>query len=420
MALPKLALNNVRICITLVIQPDLTDVAEDVCVFVIEHIVHFMFVPGKIENWVLIIDLEGIGLRNAPSQLKKTIDSFQNNYRARLAKMFVLNASFLIRTIWVIVEGFMDSVTRSKISMSTSNTHDELKELVLPEQLPEKYGGKSHIPESGWPPYLPDCDCRAEFSTQHLTDEEIKKDLAGNPRMLPPPELAEFARASCKATKKRGAFPHKTYYLKDRIERRDSFNGIVPSDPAPVPSPAPVAAPVAPSTVETKAPEEKKVEAEPKPAEPIIASVPAPAATDARPELIDDVPAPVLSPQHTISTNERPEPAPAPKPAAAAASVGLTAAEVTLEIAKPTADTPPSKEEAPASPTKEVLLSPEAKVQENCVRPIPKEQNKPEGGAETAGNTSNGSGSTKMQPHFGKAKDETKPEGKACCACIIL
>ncbi len=186
-----------------------------------------MLVPGRVENWVIIVDLDDIGLTNVPAGLKKMIASLQINYKARLAKMFVLNASFFIRAGWMIVEGFMDPVTRCKIQLSGDCSHPELRNLVSNTQLPAEYGGIAPAPGKAWPPTI--CpDCREDLVTQHLGEEEMKNEIKENARVVPPPGLADFARANCKSSVKKGVLPHKTYYLQGRIERRDSFNGVIP------------------------------------------------------------------------------------------------------------------------------------------------------------------------------------------------
>jgi len=190
-----------------------------------------MLLPGKVENWILIIDLSGIGLLNLPKEsMGKAITCFSNNYRSRLCKMFVLNTSFVVKAMWMIAQSFMDPATQVKIRLTSDNTHPELLELVHPEQLLKEYGGNAVAPRNSWPAYFPPGKIREEFVTDHLTEEEYKKEVKECSRIVPTPELAQFARENSKATNKRGTLPHKTFYFPTRIERRDSFNGIVTDD----------------------------------------------------------------------------------------------------------------------------------------------------------------------------------------------
>lgn len=36
------------------------------CGVMFEHILHYMMVPGKVENWVVVIDLVDLGLASMP------------------------------------------------------------------------------------------------------------------------------------------------------------------------------------------------------------------------------------------------------------------------------------------------------------------------------------------------------------------
>lgn len=190
-----------------------------------QHFVHYMLIPGCVENCTVIIDFSGLGMLNVPKDaLKRIIASFQNNYRARLGKMYILNVSFFVKAIWMIAKAFVDPVTKLKIQLTNSATHPELLQLVHPDQLPKEFGGNAELPTEAWPPSFPQGRVRDEFKEEHVTEEELKKRIVEDDKVVPPPELAQFARENCKNRKQKGK---KTYYFKDRIEIRDSFNGII-------------------------------------------------------------------------------------------------------------------------------------------------------------------------------------------------
>jgi len=182
-----------------------------------------MLIPGCVENCSVIIDFSGLGMFNVSKQaLKRIIASFQNNYRARLGTMYILNVSFLVKTLWMIAKAFIDPTTKLKIKVTSDSYHSELLNLVHPNQLPKEFGGKAELPEQSWPPAF--AVWEGDTSKSHITDEELKKRIIENPKVVPPPELAQFARENCKDRKK-GA--NRVYYFKERIEIRDSFNGII-------------------------------------------------------------------------------------------------------------------------------------------------------------------------------------------------
>ena len=67
------------------------------------------------------------------------------------------------------VKYFLDETTARKIALYSSHTCKELLELVAPEQLEEKFGGKAKNKEVGdfWPPTLPSM----EFGVGQKIDE---------------------------------------------------------------------------------------------------------------------------------------------------------------------------------------------------------------------------------------------------------
>jgi len=316
--------------------------------------------------------------------------------------MFVLNASFIIRTFWMVAESFMDPVTRTKIRMSMSPTHSELTELMHPDQLLKQYGGNCDPPAQPWPPTFPAAPNREDYNAGHINEEELKKELLSNPRIVPPPQLAEFARANCKSSSKKGSFPRKTYYLNGRIERRDSFNGIIeetasaiPALPANVVSEAPIVAVTNPAKTE-----------EVKSAEPLKSS----------PD--SSTPGIAASPPGALQVSEV-------KLELQAQNPGPT--QVDNAAYPPTVD---ARSESPpkSSPKTEAVLEPEIKnkvvdTAEQANTQISKVTVPVEGAGEvTAGSTSSGA-NPRLQPHFGnkgKSAEGDSKSAKACCACVIL
>lgn len=155
------------------------------------------------------------------------IDTLQDCYKGRLCKMFVVNANFVIRVLWGIVETLMDPNTKAKISLTSNSTCKELQEWVHPSQLLKEYGGTADSPKAFWPPVFPPGPTLEETVTNHMKVEEFKEELLKNPQLMPSPDLASFVRESRKGKSKKGVFPRKDFIMTKRLERRDSFNGII-------------------------------------------------------------------------------------------------------------------------------------------------------------------------------------------------
>lgn len=65
-----------------------------VCLF--DVLTHNILVGGKIENWILIMETNQLGLFGFPwKAFENIVSCLQNNFVGRLEKMFVLNPSYL-------------------------------------------------------------------------------------------------------------------------------------------------------------------------------------------------------------------------------------------------------------------------------------------------------------------------------------
>lgn len=77
-----------------------------------------MFVGYAVENWVVILDLHGMGLGSIPLKaLGVIIGTMSTNFCATLERMFILNPSGGLSFLWGAVTAFMDEETADKIRM---------------------------------------------------------------------------------------------------------------------------------------------------------------------------------------------------------------------------------------------------------------------------------------------------------------
>jgi len=71
-----------------------------------------MFLPGQVESWNIIYDLESIPMSDLPlSSTKSIVEKISLNYGGRLHKFWALNASKGVSTVWKMVSTFLDDVT---------------------------------------------------------------------------------------------------------------------------------------------------------------------------------------------------------------------------------------------------------------------------------------------------------------------
>ena len=77
-----------------------------------------MLLPGQIENWVFLHDLQDVGITDiSMDTIKKVNNVMSSNYGGKLYRNYIINAPMLISGIWSVVKLFIDPVTVEKISV---------------------------------------------------------------------------------------------------------------------------------------------------------------------------------------------------------------------------------------------------------------------------------------------------------------
>ena len=90
--------------------------------FIMEYVDKFMMIPGRIENFLLIIDCLNIGVFNAPFNLfKRLMSIITDYYQCRSRQIFCLNAGTMFKTvIWKSIS--VDEDTKGKVVISSKAT----------------------------------------------------------------------------------------------------------------------------------------------------------------------------------------------------------------------------------------------------------------------------------------------------------
>ena len=182
-------------------------------------------VPGKAENWIIIIDVAGFGITTSTAKiLKGTFKKLQGNYHARLRKMYIVNASFGVMCAWQVLNKFISRVTKSKTQVCNSGQPKELLEAIHRSQLLKEYGGDFEAPKEAWPPTFPPQTYRDSYVETHFTENEFKEEVGRKIQIVPSPELAKDIKDKVKG----GRVPEKIYYLRGgKNEKRDTFNSVI-------------------------------------------------------------------------------------------------------------------------------------------------------------------------------------------------
>lgn len=129
----------------------------DYLVLVNEYIENFMMIPGRIENYVIIVDCKNLGMFNMPYKMIQAILYFlQSQYKCKTKVVYCLNCPMTFSAAWKVIKQFLDTNTAKKVQIESTNTSKELLDMVFEEQLEKKFGGKApDVTDKFWPPRMP-------------------------------------------------------------------------------------------------------------------------------------------------------------------------------------------------------------------------------------------------------------------------
>ncbi|OMJ95219.1 hypothetical protein SteCoe_1427 [Stentor coeruleus] len=141
--------------------------SEDYCnllCFILEYTVQNLMVPGHVENWIIITDLNKQSLHKLPmNELKSIIKTLQDNFRCRMIVNYIVNAPRTLKFIWTVLKGFIEQHTVEKIRILQESIPLEMKTHFALHQYEIKYGGTAPNATQFWPPILP----QEPYETEH-------------------------------------------------------------------------------------------------------------------------------------------------------------------------------------------------------------------------------------------------------------
>jgi len=73
----------------------------------------YFLVQGRVESWLLIIDLKDVYLSQVPlMQLQGMIVGLQKNFRGRMFRLIVVNSPLVLKAAWAVVYNWMDDFVK--------------------------------------------------------------------------------------------------------------------------------------------------------------------------------------------------------------------------------------------------------------------------------------------------------------------
>ena len=129
-----------------------SDRATRMILFILEYAVRYLMVPGRVENWVLLVDLTGCGMSMAASSTFRSITRnvtrlLEEVYCGRNYTTKIFHMPSLLRAI---VNSLIPEDKKSKVEfVSDADIKTSMRKLCEPHQIEEQYGGTAPNVKTG-------------------------------------------------------------------------------------------------------------------------------------------------------------------------------------------------------------------------------------------------------------------------------
>jgi len=165
---------------------------ERAIVYFMEYNIKNLLIPGQIENWNTICDLDDCSVMTLPSEFTRILNMITANYRCRLFVMYILNLSIFLRAIWQVVKLMLDPVTQKKIQIVQPGAA-EMFTFIHPSQIETRFGGKAKEIQNSFFPhirpseqYFVDSD---KINDILISEEQYRKKIENDPKIVQSPHL---------------------------------------------------------------------------------------------------------------------------------------------------------------------------------------------------------------------------------------
>jgi hypothetical protein len=113
-----------------------TEAMGEVWFYLYNYVRKVMFVPGMVDTWLFLCDLDGLSMTKLPrKQLMEFGQMAQGNLMYFMHKSIYVNVSWGQRAFYQTVKVFIDPETRTKLVLAGDKCPKELSEMVHLSQL---------------------------------------------------------------------------------------------------------------------------------------------------------------------------------------------------------------------------------------------------------------------------------------------
>ena len=148
-------------------------------IYLMCYVLKYIFIPGQIENWIILVDFKDIGLSDA-SDFKKILSTL-SKFRGRVFRNYMLNISGFLKIAVKAALKVFGSSSAKKLKILGKDELNKLQEIISPDNIQIKYGGTAPDINPGtcklFPPIMPSKNYAINGETLNIITESAYKDM---------------------------------------------------------------------------------------------------------------------------------------------------------------------------------------------------------------------------------------------------
>ena len=147
-------------------------------IYLMNYVMDYLLIPGQIENWIIFVDFEGVGVTDL-GDFQKILNTLSKR-RGRVFKNFFVNiGSFLKFSLKAVIK-MVSSVAKKSVILGSDELH-KINELISQDNLEQKYGGKAPNVTAGgnnlFPPIMPNANYALNGERPNIVSPETYKNM---------------------------------------------------------------------------------------------------------------------------------------------------------------------------------------------------------------------------------------------------
>ena len=176
-------------------------------IFICQYMCNYMLIPGQIENWIMLVNMEGTSVLALPESVKKLIKALSDYFVARLYRCYILGLSIFLRIIYRLICLAVEKTTVEKVIILDNKQDPRKHQDINPENIERRFGGTAedlvYEQENGlFPPRMPSNNYFLENENPKeilMTEEEYMEKY--NSGYLPPRSISPYIKEKVRKEK---------------------------------------------------------------------------------------------------------------------------------------------------------------------------------------------------------------------------